>query len=76
MTDDALRPASAILKPSDDGMNIVEKASETVKVAADSVNAVYQKARTSLSLLSNIAREAPWFTFNRILLGVASARRR
>jgi hypothetical protein len=71
----------------DDDKSVVEKASESVqevaagvKTAAAHVGAVYQKARKPgmpLSVLANVAREAPLGSLLvAFLLGVAVARRR
>jgi hypothetical protein len=66
--------------PSDDGTSLVGKASENVKKAAESVSAAYARARKPgmpLSILSNIAREAPLGSLLvAFLLGMAFARRR
>jgi hypothetical protein len=82
MSDDPLRPPLDYegMPPSDDGTTVVGKASESVKRAAESVSAAYDRARKPgmpLSVLSNIAREAPLGSLLvAFLLGVAFARRR
>ncbi len=63
-----------------DGAAVVEQASEGIKQAAHGVAIVYEQARKPgmpLSILSNIAREAPLGSLLvAFLLGVAVARRR
>jgi hypothetical protein len=70
-----------------DGLNVpeqdataTEKAAKTIKKAAEGVGAAYEQARKPgmpLSILSNIAREAPLGSlFVAFLLGVAVARKR
>jgi hypothetical protein len=63
-----------------DGPSVVEQASEGIKQAAHGVGMVYDQARRPgmpLSVLANIAREAPLGSLLvAFLLGVAVARRR
>lgn len=67
-------------EPAAEEPSVVEQASEGIKQAAHGVGAVYQQARKPgmpLSILSNIAREAPLGSLlAAFLLGVAVARRR
>jgi hypothetical protein len=66
--------------PAAEEPSVVEQASEGIKQAAHGVGVVYQQARKPgmpLSILSNIAREAPLGSLlAAFLLGVAVARRR
>lgn len=80
MTYDApLSPADGP-QPSAEDPSVVAQASEGIKQAAHRVGAVYEQARKPgmpLSILSNIAREAPLGSLLvAFLLGVAVARRR
>ena len=81
MTDEARPPFDyESLDAPDDGLTPIEKASETIKKTAEGVGAVYHRARAPgmpLSILSNVAREAPLGSLlAAFLLGVAFARRR
>jgi hypothetical protein len=87
MTEDVPPLFVEAIDVTDDDKTIVEKASESVqevaagvKTAASHVGAAYQKARKPgmpLSILANVAREAPLGSLLvAFLLGVAVARRR
>ena len=80
MTNDApLSPADGRY-PSAEDTSVVEQAAEGIKQAAHGVGVVYEQARKPgmpLSILSNMAREAPLGSLlAAFLLGVAVARRR
>lgn len=80
MTNDApLSPVDGP-EPTAEEPSVIEQASEGIKQAAHGVGVVYQQARKPgmpLSILSNIAREAPLGSLlAAFLLGVAVARRR
>lgn len=78
--DDGQPPVENVGLPEENGASIVEQASDGIKQAAHGVGVVYEKARKPgmpLSILSNIAREAPLGSLLvAFLLGVAVARRR
>ena len=82
MTDDIPSPPFLYdgLDPNDEVKSAAAKATEGVKRAANSVGAAYQEARKPgmpLSVLANVAREAPLGSLLvAFLLGVAVARRR
>jgi hypothetical protein len=81
MSHDPLRPPLDYeAMPPSDGGTTVGKASESVRRTAASISAAYDRARKPgmpLSVLSNIAREAPLGSLLvAFLLGVAFARRR
>jgi hypothetical protein len=80
MTDDVVFPTTyQATEPADD-RTAIEQASDSVKKAAQGVEAIYERARKPgmpLSILANIAREAPLGSlFVAFLVGVAVARRR
>ncbi len=81
MSHDApLSPVAEGLEPPADGASVIEQATEGIKQAAHGVGVVYEQARKPgmpLSILANIAREAPLGSlFAAFLLGLAFARRR
>jgi hypothetical protein len=82
MTDDDASPSpfEGAGIPEEKTASVVEQASDGIKQAAHGVGVVYEKARKPgmpLSILSNIAREAPLGSLLvAFLLGVAVARRR
>ena len=81
MSDEARPPLDYIdLDAAVEDPTLTESASETLRRAAAGVGAAYDQARKPgmpLSILSNIAREAPLGSlFAAFLLGVAFARRR
>lgn len=77
--DDPLSPVGGP-DPTTEEPSIVEQASEGIKQAAHGVGVVYKQARKPgmpLSILGNIAREAPLGSLlAAFLLGVAVVRRR
>lgn len=78
MNDDNQQPPAS--RNTADNRTITEKTSETFVKAAQGVGAAYDEARKPrmpLSILSNVAREAPLGALLvAFLLGVAVARRR
>jgi hypothetical protein len=81
MTDEARPPFDyENLDAVDGGQSTADKTAENIKKAAAGVGAVYDQARKPgmpLSVLSNIAREAPLGSLLvAFLLGIAFARRR
>jgi hypothetical protein len=78
--DDGKSPFEEAELPEEIGASVVEQASDGIKQAAHGVGVGYEQARKPgmpLSILSNIAREAPFGSLLvAFLLGVAVARRR
>jgi hypothetical protein len=80
MKDETLAPPFDVGSDESDQTTIGEKASESVRRVTETVGAAYDEARKPgmpLSILANIAREAPLGSLLiAFLLGVAVARRR
>jgi hypothetical protein len=80
MKDETLAPPIYPGREGSDDASVGEKASESVRKVAAGVEAAYEQARKPgmpLSVLANIAREAPLGSLLvAFLLGVAVARRR